>query len=85
MIETVDGRHFLLVEDELEEVDILTKVVGRLGLRDGNGAALHGPAESNLRGGAAVGFCDGLERGDGEESLGLGGHAKGEIGVSTER
>lgn len=84
LVEPGDGGHFFFTEDEFEEVDVLAEVVGRLGFRDRNGATLHGPAEGNLGGGAVVGLCDSFERWVGEESLGLGGHAEGEVGVRSE-
>jgi len=84
LIEGGEGVEFGSGEGEIEEVEILAKMVRRLGFGDGNGAALHGPAEGDLSGGFSVGRGNFFDDGIGEEALGFGRHAQGEVGVGPE-
>lgn len=50
LVESGDGFEFLAGEGKLEKFKIFAEVVERLGLWNGEGAALHGPAEGDLGG-----------------------------------
>lgn len=83
LVEAGDGGELVGGEDEVE-VEVFAEAVGRLGFGDGDGSALHGPADEDLGGGAGVGGGDLFDDGVIEETVGFFGHAEGEVGVGAE-
>ena len=58
-----DLCHVLVCQCEVEELDVLGDVRGRLRTRDDDVPLLHVPAEDDLRGGLPVGLGDLVDQG----------------------